>query len=378
MRDLWHDPLVCIIVARVATPNRAFSSSLINWYQQVGRDLPWRHHPTPYEAWVAEVMLQQTQVDTVLRYYHSFLSKFSTIRALARAELSQVLKAWEGMGYYARCRNMHRSAGICVEQHRGQFPVRFEDALALPGIGRSTAGAILTFGCGQAHPILDGNVKRVLVRLENIDEDPSRGPVQRKLWESSATLLAATMNPFDHNQAMMELGALLCLPRKPHCDACPVRSHCLAYAAGTQAQLPVKKQRKAIPHRHIAVGVVFKRGRLLMQQRALDGMLGGLWEFPGGPQRDGEPLEETLSRAIQEELGVVVRVGEKLATVRHAFSHFTITLHAYRCRFVSGRAIPQTRQACKWVAPTSLSDHPLPRASQRVLEVALDAQSSSI
>jgi len=307
-------------------------------------------------------MLQQTQVETVLRYYEPFLQQFPSIDALARAPLGKVLKAWEGMGYYARCRNLHKAAGICMAQHDGCFPEAFDDALALPGIGRSTAGAILTFGHGQSHAILDANVKRVLARLYNIDGNLPA------LWDAAETLLAGTRRPFDYGQAMMELGALVCSPRKPDCAHCPVRRFCEAEAAGTQHLLPRPKARKPLPHRELAVGLVLRRGRLLLLQRPLDGLLGGLWEPPGGQQRAGETLEETVRRSFSEELGLAVVVGGQFATVRHAFTHFKITMHAFECRVVSGTARPRTAPACRWVTPRALDDYALPRASQRVLE----------
>jgi len=344
-----------------------FAPALIQWYNHQHRDLPWRNTHDPYPIWLSEIMLQQTQVNTVIPYYEKFLNLFPTLADLASAPAETVLKAWEGLGYYARCRNLHQAAKQILSQHGGSFPQTHAEVNALPGIGRSTAGAILTFAFGQRHPILDGNVKRVLARLFDIHEDPAGNETQKRMWTLSEALLAEAEDPYAYNQAIMELGATVCTPQNPSCLLCPVRPHCDAAAAGTQNDLPIKAPKKAVPHYTIAVGVIWHQGQVLIQRRPEKGLLGGLWEFPGGKQEPGEALEETARREIEEELGIEVQVRDKIITVPHAYTHFKITLHAFHCDYVSGTPEPKGCEAWQWVAPEALESFAFPTANKRVL-----------
>jgi A/G-specific adenine glycosylase len=345
-----------------------FADALVAWYRAHHRDLPWRNTSDPYHIWLSEIMLQQTQVRTVLDYYRRFLERYPTIADLAAAPLDDVLKSWEGLGYYARCRNLHKAAQMVVQKFQGKFPCTLEEVQALPGIGRSTAGAILTFAYRQKHPLLDGNVKRVLSRVLDIGEDIAQNAVVNKLWEHSEALLAQTSDAYAYNQAIMELGATVCLPQNPRCLLCPVQGHCIAQARGTQHERPVKTTKKATPHHHIAVGVIWKDGKILIQQRPAEGLLGGLWEFPGGKQEPGEALENTVLREIEEELGIQVQVQKHIASVKHAYTHFKITLHAYHCQYISGHPQPKAAQECRWVSPDRLPDFAFPKANKAVLE----------
>lgn len=342
---------------------------LTAWYTQHHRPLPWRETHDPYRIWLSEIMLQQTQVQTVIDYYHRFLARYPDIPALAAAPLDDVLKCWEGLGYYARCRNLHQAARQIMVQHQGVFPDTLTEVEALPGIGRSTAGAILTFAYAQKHPLLDGNVKRVLSRLLDIDADIQKAATLKQLWQHSSALLAPARDPYSYNQAIMELGATVCLPKNPRCLLCPVQTLCLAHARGTQHQRPVKAARKAVPHHHIGVGVIWNDDRqILIQQRPADGMLGGLWEFPGGKQEPGESIPDTIAREIQEELDLTVRVDHEIMTVQHAYSHFRITLHAWHCTYQDGIPQPRAAQAWHWVSPDQLSRYAFPKANKTVLE----------
>ena len=332
--------------------------------------MPWRDTRDPYAIWLSEVMLQQTQVDTVRPYYDRFLNRWPTVAELAAARIDDVMKMWEGLGYYARCRNMHRAAQQIVDQHHGVFPAEFSDVLALPGVGRSTAGAILTFSYGQRHPIMDGNVKRVLTRLYDEAGEVSRAATQKRLWESSGQLLGDAEDAWTHNQAMMELGAVICTPRTPECPACPVQMHCSAFAAETVGDRPVKKRRKPLPHKHIGVGVVYRGPHeVLIQLRPANGLLGGLWEFPGGKQEPDEPIEETVRRELAEELAIEVTVRQLLCTVRHTYSHFKVTLHVYTCDLVSGTPTPRAAQRWLWSPVSELSSYAFPKANRDVLAV---------
>jgi A/G-specific adenine glycosylase len=347
---------------------QGFAPVLTTWYNAGHRDLPWRNTKDAYPIWLSEIMLQQTQVKTVIAYYHRFLERYPTIQALADAPADDVLKLWEGLGYYARCRNLHKAAKHMVEHHQGQFPQTFAEAQALSGIGRSTAGAILTFAYGQKHPLLDGNVKRVLSRIFDIDADVQQASVGNRMWQLSEDLLSKSAEPYAYNQAIMELGATVCLPKNPRCLLCPVKSFCTAAERGTQHERPVKGAKKATPHYDIGVGVIWKDGQVLIQQRPPEGLLGGLWEFPGGKQELGESLAETVRREIEEELEVHVTVREPIITVKHAYTHFKITLYAYHCDYIEGDPQPKACQAWRWVNPDELSAYAFPKANKTVLE----------
>ncbi len=345
----------------------SFVDGLLAWYDAHRAELPWRASRDPYRVWLSEIMLQQTQVETVKPYFLRFVAAFPSVEALAAAPLDEVLKLWEGLGYYSRARNLHRAAQIVARELGGRFPDSIEGLLALPGIGRYTAGAIASIAFGVRAPVLDGNVIRVFSRLIDLEDDVTQAATQAQLWRLAEERLPDE-RPGDYNQALMELGRLVCRPREPLCAQCPVREHCLAFARGTQRQRPVKKAKATTPHYHVAAGIIRDdAGRLLIAQRPLDGLLGGLWEFPGGKQEDGETLQECLRRELREELAIEVEVGELFTVVRHGFTHFKITLHAFECRYVSGP--PQTIgvRAFAWVTPEQLSDYSFGKADRQVI-----------
>lgn len=354
-------------------PKAGFAQALEHWYHQTARDLPWRHTRDAYEIWLSEIMLQQTQVATVIPYYQRFLQKYPTVHDLANAPEGDVLKLWEGLGYYARCRNLHKAAKIVSTQYNGEFPDTLEGMASLPGIGQSTAGAILTFAKGQRHPLLDGNVKRVLSRLYNVDQDVANSAVVKLMWQQSEMLLSGSNDPFTFNQAIMELGATLCTPKNPQCLICPVGQFCDAVKTGTQHERPVKAAKKATPHHHIGAAVIWnKDGRILIQQRPKEGLLGGLWEFPGGKQEPNETLQDTVHREIKEELGLTLQLFDKVAEVKHAYSHFKITLHAYHALLLKGTPKPTAADDWQWVSPEQLRDFAFPKANIKVIDAVLD------
>lgn len=322
------------------------TDNLLTWYGRVRRDLPWRRTRDPYHIWVAEVMLQQTQVATVIPYYERFLACFSTVEALAMASLDEVLKLWEGLGYYARARNLHAAARTVVAKYDGQVPDTMDDLLSLPGVGRYTAGAILSMAYGQDVPALDGNVRRVLSRLFAVKEDVTRGAGQRQLWALAEELLPPGQAG-DLNQALMDLGATVCMPRTPLCGACPLADDCQAHRLGQEERFPVRRQRRPLPHYEVTAGVVWNGdGRFLIAQRPLDGMLGGLWEFPGGTREKGETLQDCLRRELVEELDIEVAIGDLLTVVQHAYTHFRITMHAFHCQL--GASQPRALGCADW------------------------------
>lgn len=303
----------------------------------------------------------------MIPYYERFLARFPTVVALANALLDDVLKLWEGLGYYSRARNLHRAAQKVVRDYGGQFPTTAEALQALPGIGRYTAGAIASIAFAERAAVLDGNVIRVLSRVFNIADDVKQPATQRRLWEIAETLLPAN-RPGDYNQALMDLGRTVCKPRQPVCSQCPVHGYCEAFRLGIQEQRPVKAAPAATPHYDVAAGVIWNAaGQLLIAQRPAEGLLGGLWEFPGGKLETDETLPDCLQRELREELAIEVTVGELLTKVRHAFTHFKITLYAYECQYRSGE--PQTIgcAAWRWVMPDQLDQFAFGHADRQVI-----------
>ena len=351
-------------------------TSLLAWYSQSGRDLPWRQTRDPYAIWVSEIMLQQTQVKTVLPYFDRWMSQFPTVQALAAADLQQVLKAWEGLGYYARARNLHRAAQVIVQQHNGTFPTELDAVLALPGIGRTTAGGILSTAFNQPLAILDGNVKRVLARLIALDVPPVKA--LPRLWTLSQELVDPN-NGRDFNQAFMDLGATVCTPHNPACLVCPWRGDCQAYNLEIQSQIPMSETRAPVPHKQIGVAVIWNdRGQILIDRRKPDGLLGGLWEFPGGKVEGEETIADCIQREIREELGIEIAVGDRLVVVDHTYSHFRVTLNVHNCQHLSGEPQAIECDEIRWVTLAELDQFPFPKANLQIIQALRqsDAQSS--
>ena len=340
--------------------------TLLGWYRQQGRKLPWRETRDPYAIWISEIMLQQTQVKTVLPYYRRWLELFPTVQDLAAADQQAVLKAWEGLGYYARARNLHKAAKTIVEQYQGQFPNSFEAVVALPGIGRTTAGGILSAAFNQSVPILDGNVKRVLARLIALRQPPSKALDQ--LWQLSTELVPMD-EARDFNQALMDLGATVCTRHRPACLLCPWRSPCAAYNQNVQLEIPMTETRAPLPHKQIGVAVVWNEsGQILIDRRPQKGLLGGLWEFPGGKIEPGEAVEECIRRELQEELAIDVEVGDRLITIDHTYTHFKVTLNVFHCRHIGGEPQPIECDEVRWVEVSELEQFPFPKANGQIIE----------
>jgi A/G-specific adenine glycosylase len=345
----------------------------LEWYDRNAAALPWRSpDPDPYAVWLSEVMLQQTQVETVIPYFLRFLDAYPTVRALADAPLDDILKLWEGLGYYSRARNLYRAAQVVAYELDERFPDTPEALLKLPGVGRYTAGAIASIAFGRQAALVDGNVYRVFARLMDYDGDITTPPAQAQMWAWAEAWVPAE-RAGDYNQAVMELGRTVCTPKQPRCPSCPLSERCLARANGTQAERPVKKKAGKKPHYEVAAGVVRgEDGRLLIAQRPLEGLLGGLWEFPGGKQEAGETLPECLMRELDEELGITVEVGAELCAVRHAFTHFSITLHAFECRLVDGEPRPIQANALAWVTEDELDRYGFGKADREVIRFLRD------
>ncbi|MBP6016555.1 MAG: A/G-specific adenine glycosylase [Candidatus Promineofilum sp.] len=317
------------------------SPALLDWWDEGHADLPWRQSKDAYAVWVAEIMLQQTQIATVIPYYERWMARFPTVEALAAAPLGDVLKFWEGLGYYSRARNLHAAAAIVLRDHAGRLPETVAGLMKLPGIGRYTAGAIASIAYDVPAPILDGNVVRVLSRLYDVAEDVTQPATRRRLWKLAEEMLPPT-RPGDFNQALMELGQQICVPQNPRCLICPLRAPCLARQRGTQLERPVRPPRRATPHFDVVAAIIWRdgvparQGNFLIAQRPLEGLLGGLWEFPGGKVEPGETSADALRREIREELALEVRPGAFVIEVAHAYTHFRITLRAFHAAFLAG------------------------------------------
>jgi A/G-specific adenine glycosylase len=414
----------------IRIPKSAIQNRLLTWFRSNARDLPWRHDRSPYRVWLSEMMLQQTQVETVIPYFHRFLDRFPTLDDLAAASINDVLKLWEGLGYYARARNLHKAAIKIVTELDGEFPRTVDGLQQLPGIGRYTAGAIASLAFDVDAPVLDGNVTRVLCRLfaigaENLAEvgrkkrqsttnpprgstgktlaevgrkenhsplnpprgslNPSQGSDKKELWALAETLLPKTLaegsrstnklhlqpprgTAGEFNEALMELGALICTPRSPHCDRCPLNNICLAKKQNLQDKLPIKIKRKPVPHYQVTAAVIRQGTRILIAQRPFGGRLGGLWEFPGGKQERNESLKKCLRREIKEELGFRIKVGKFITSIDHAYTHFTITLHAFECAVVSGTPQALGVEQFKWVRMSELDEYAFAKTDLKIID----------
>lgn len=347
---------------------RALQKRLLNWFSANARDLPWRRDREPYRVWLAEVMLQQTRAEQAIPYFEKFLTRFPTISDLAAAPIDAVLKSWEGLGYYTRARHLHAAARQIMERYGGQFPQSLEEIRSLPGIGEYTAAAIASLAFGQNAAAVDGNVLRVLSRLTAYEGDIRR-PDARRVLQAVAHDLLPRGCAGAFNEALMDLGATVCTPRSPSCRACPWNSFCAANAGGNPESYPRRKRRKKVPHRHVGAALVRdNRGRFLIARRRDGGMLGGLWEFPGGTREPGETIEQCIARELKEELGIEVEVGPHFLTVRHAFSHFTMDLHAHFCRWVGGRPRAIECSAWAWASLAEMNRYAFGRADLKIIE----------
>ncbi|NPV85203.1 MAG: A/G-specific adenine glycosylase [Anaerolineae bacterium] len=342
-----------------------FARLLLSWYEKNARQLPWRGTHTPYVVWVSEVMLQQTQVDVVVPYFERWLQRFPTLADVAQADEQEVLKYWEGLGYYGRARNFHRAARQVMRDYCGEIPADVRALRRLPGVGAYTAGAILSIAFGQDEAALDANVRRVLARVFDVDIPVKLPEGERRLWEIARANIP-TGRAGDYNQAMMDLGATLCSSQRPQCQLCPLGGLCRAKALGIQEQRPVLLPRKQVPHYLVCAAVIARDSRVLIARRPENGLLGGLWEFPGGKVEPGEELTASLVREIREELGADIRVGEKVGVYRHAYSHFKVTLHAFCCSLVAGEPRPIEASEIRWVTPCELEDYPMGKIDRQI------------
>jgi A/G-specific adenine glycosylase len=349
---------------------RQVRRSLLNWFRRSRRDLPWRQNRDPYRIWVSEIMLQQTQVATVVPYFERFLNAFPTVQALAAAEEQAVLRLWEGLGYYRRARNLHQAAQRVVAEFGSQIPDDPAALQRLPGIGRYTMGAILSQAFDQRLPILEANSQRVLARLLAFSEDLRRGPARRRLWEAAEALLPSR-KVGEFNQALMELGALVCTPQTPRCPGCPLASVCEARRLGIQKQIPhTPAVLETIAVEEAAV--VIHRGRkVLLVQRPPNGRWAGLWEFPHAPLANGESYEATAARLASDLAGIQATIGPELRTLRHGIMHYRITLVCFDAQYRAGRFRSTFYRQGRWLRTYELGEYPVSSPQRRLAQALL-------
>ncbi len=359
--------------------SRYFASlqgKLLNWYHLNKRTLPWRGSEDPYAVWVSEIMLQQTRVETVIPYFEKWMRQFPTIRALAKASEQDVLHAWEGLGYYGRARNLHKAAKIVASEFNGVLPRDLDKLRNLPGIGRYTLGAIASIAFDMNVPALDGNIKRVYSRIFDISKPVDAPKGETLLWEMAGKCLPKK-EAGDYNQALMDLGATICIPSNPRCLICPLMKMCQARENGTQNQRPVKTSKKDVPHYIHAAGVIVSRGRVLLAKRPSKGLLGGMWEFPNG-RVSGNPLEG-LAQALKTVYNLRLRTKRNsvqktkaLGVVQHGYSHFKVAVYAFACELASDAKA----ENLKWISLKKLDQYPMGRIDRQIASILQEQNDS--
>jgi len=349
-----------------ATDIPKFQENLGTWYQEHHRNLPWRKTHDPYHIWISEVMLQQTQVKTAIPYFLNFLDRFPCIHDLAQSDLETVLKMWEGLGYYARARNFFKAAQIISRQKNGVIPKDFNEFKQLPGVGNYISAAVQSIAFGLPFAVVDGNVKRILARLYCIAH-PINKSIHYHSFQDSADGLLNKNDPGTFNQAMMELGALVCTPRNPKCITCPVSEFCRAFVSDLVNTYPVRVRARKVPTYHIAVGIIRKNKKLLITRRKLEGLLGGLWEFPGGKLNPHETASSACVRELKEETGITARIDHHLATIHHAYTHFKIKMEVFHCSYVSGRVFLRGPIDFKWIRLRDIDTFAFPKANLKFI-----------
>ncbi|WP_076782633.1 A/G-specific adenine glycosylase [Balneola sp. EhC07] len=348
--------------------NSEFTENLLDWYKEHKREMPWREEKDPYKIWISEIMLQQTRVDQAWPYFENFMKVFPTVFDLAKADQQQVLKAWEGLGYYSRARNLHSASKMIVEDYNGKLPETYDEIIKLKGIGPYTAAAITSIAFGLPNAVVDGNVIRVITRYFGIEDDVRKTGTVKEV-QSLVNELISQKQPAEFNQGMMELGATVCSPHNPDCLNCPIQSGCIATKIAKTDIIPYKSKAKKKPHKVIGVGIIeAEDGKLLIALRPEDAMLGGLWEFPGGKQEKGETIQQTVERELLEELDVEVHAFKEFMTLKHTYSHFSITMHAWFCTLISGTPKAKSSQEIRWVKRSELEEYPFPKANKVLTE----------
>ncbi|TKB27305.1 A/G-specific adenine glycosylase [Desulfopila sp. IMCC35006] len=341
---------------------------LLDWFRRTRRDLPWRRTYDPYHVWISEIMLQQTQMDRGVAYFLRWIERFADVRAVAAAEEQEILKYWEGLGYYARARNLHKAAKVMVLEYGGKVPCEYEQLLRLPGIGPYTAAAVASVAGNYDVPVIDANVTRVYARLFDIGEPVKERPVQKRLAEIAENLLPRGQARA-YNQALMDLGGLVCTPKNPSCSQCPIAAACAALALGTVTERPVIGPGKRSITIHKVAGIIGFNKKIYIQQRQADDVWGGLWEFPGGQVEEGK-ADDRLAAAILQDTGLVVVPVEFITRVMHQYTHHKIILDCFWCRLTGDNCQPVLHSACdyRWIDPLELGRFAFPAGPRKLLK----------
>ena len=338
---------------------------LLVWYRSNARTLPWRGLQDSYLIWISEVMLQQTRVEIVIPYFQRWIVRYPDIQCVACTPIDEILKAWEGLGYYSRAQNIKKTAEIIIAQYTGNLPSRPIDLIHLPGIGDYIAGAIASIGFGLDEPALDANGVRVISRIYNFHGQVNK-TANKKILKDNLRELLPKGSAGDFNQAVMDLGSMVCLSANPKCDCCPIQSECLAFSKATQNDLPVVKVRTKKPHFNVVAGIIEKKGKLLIGKRPTNGLLGGMWEFPGGKIEGGEDHQTALRRELEEGLGINVILKETFGEYKHAYTHFSVTVFPYFVEIVDGDPIAKVADKIKWAPINTLMEYPMGKVDRSI------------
>ena len=341
-----------------------FSNSLLQWYDSYRRDLPWRKTNDLYKIWISEVMLQQTRVNTVIPYYLRWVEKYDSIKTVAKADELKLLKLWEGLGYYSRCRNFHKSCKIIVNDYDGEFPSDYQKFLLLPGVGDYTASAVFSIGLKQAYAAIDGNVRRVMARVLGIKNITKRN---KNRIHSTLIKWMDRERPGDINQALMDLATKICRVDHAKCSSCPIDEICMASKMSIPESYPARIKRKEIPHKEIVAGIIWHRQKFLITKRKENALLGGLWEFPSAEIVSSETPIGALRRQIKEKWDMDIIIKKKVGYVKHAYSHLKITLTLYRCQ--SQESVKCMNNEYRWITPTEIKNFPFPKSNHKLFKV---------
>jgi A/G-specific adenine glycosylase len=358
-------------------PNSPFSNevlqkireTLLLWFAENGRDLPWRKNYFPYEVWISEIMLQQTRIKAMLPYYNRWMEKFPDLFAVANAAEEELFRSWEGLGYYARVKNIQKAARRIVSEFGGKVPCDFDSIRALPGIGRYTAGAVMSFAFNADYPAADANAARILARIFNISVRSDSREFRDAVWYHASEMLPRG-HARDFNQALMDFGSLVCLPKDPLCAECPIAFGCRGFAAGVAGKLPVTVGKKALTEVRRAIGILVQNGKVLVRKRPESGLMPNLWEFPGTEAQNGETLELALKDSWKRELGIRIGSMTPLSIIKHTHTSFRVTLHAFLCNDCG--PMPENVPRLMWLRLGELEKFAFPSAQRKVIRVLLE------
>jgi len=342
-----------------------FANALLKWYDAHSRPYPWRKTSDPYRIWLSEIMLQQTQVKTVIPFYNHWLTALPNIQSVAKADSEKILKLWEGLGYYARARNFHSACKIVLNQFNGKIPANYQDFQSLPGVGPYVAAAVMSIAYNFPMPAIDSNVYRVISRIKSINLPFNRS--RNHILEFLSGHISPE-RPGDFNQAIMDFGREICTSNNPSCNICPIQHHCYSFVDNSVDKYPLKVKRPKKPLFKVAVGIIWNQNKILISKRKRDGLLGGLWEFPGGKIKAGEDAKQCIIRELKEELGVLVRPGLFIKQIKHSYSHFTIVLDAYHCTYLSGNPSALGCDDWRWIKLKDIHQLPFPKANHKLFD----------